>query len=449
VGIYGGYAGVGAPNPDDRNIDAHETILSGDLTGDDGYFFDNNNENSYHVVTGSRTDVTAILDGFTVTGGNANGSEPNDRGAGMFNVAGHPTLGNCIFVDNIADGSDTGLDARGAGMYNAGGNPVLTDCVFRGNFAIGGFATSGLGAGMYNRDGSRPMLTRCVFSDNKADGGWETGLGAGGGMFNYNDSRPTLVSCIFRRNQAGSFGGGLVSSESSPTLINCLFSANATFAWADRDYGGGVAHGGSGTPVLINCTFVDNHAEFGGGLYNGCATPTTVTNCIFWHNADRSGSSESAQIWVASLDMNYTCVEGLTGGLGGTGNIGDDPLFSDADGGDAIPGTDDDDLRLTNASPCINAGDPALKPDPWETDSDGHARVLCEQVDMGAYEFGIGDYDCSDGVNLTDFTSWPACMTGPFLGPYGIDDCKAFDFEFDEDVDLQDFAGFQMLSVGQ
>ena len=29
----------------------------------------NNGENSYHVVTGSGTDSTAVLDGFTITGG--------------------------------------------------------------------------------------------------------------------------------------------------------------------------------------------------------------------------------------------------------------------------------------------------------------------------------------------------------------------------------------------
>ena len=58
VTIKGGYAGYG----DVRDVEIYETILSGD-------------NNRYHVVTGSGTGATAVLDGFTVTGGNADGAE--------------------------------------------------------------------------------------------------------------------------------------------------------------------------------------------------------------------------------------------------------------------------------------------------------------------------------------------------------------------------------------
>jgi hypothetical protein len=69
VRVYGGYAGFGEPEPNAHNIDLHETILSGDLAGnDDGLV--HNDEDSYHVVAGSSTDATAILDGFTITSGN-------------------------------------------------------------------------------------------------------------------------------------------------------------------------------------------------------------------------------------------------------------------------------------------------------------------------------------------------------------------------------------------
>jgi hypothetical protein len=74
VTVKGGYAGFGQPNPDTRNIELYETILSGDLAGNDGANFANNTENSYQVVTGSGTDATAVLDGFTITAGNANGT---------------------------------------------------------------------------------------------------------------------------------------------------------------------------------------------------------------------------------------------------------------------------------------------------------------------------------------------------------------------------------------
>ena len=68
------------------------------------------------------------------------------------------------------------------------------------------------------------------------------------------------------------------------------------------------------------------------------------------------------------------------------GNIDADPLFVDADGPDDIPGTEDDDLRLSAGSPCINTGDPDFVPEPDETDIDGDARVIGPGVDIGADE---------------------------------------------------------------
>lgn len=70
IEVKGGYAGVGSPDPNARDVNLFETILSGDRAGNDGPNFSNNAENSYHVVTSSGTDATAVLDGFTITGGN-------------------------------------------------------------------------------------------------------------------------------------------------------------------------------------------------------------------------------------------------------------------------------------------------------------------------------------------------------------------------------------------
>jgi hypothetical protein len=77
--IYGGFphgGGVWA----ERDPNAYETILSGDLSGDDGPNFLNTGENSFHVVTSTGTDANTTLDGLTITGGNANGSAGHDQG---------------------------------------------------------------------------------------------------------------------------------------------------------------------------------------------------------------------------------------------------------------------------------------------------------------------------------------------------------------------------------
>jgi hypothetical protein len=116
--------------------------------------------------------------------------------------------------------------------------------------------------------------------------------------------------------------------------------------------------------------------------------------------------------------------------------------FASPDGTwDGVDG-DYGDLCSQAGSPCINAGDAAFVAQPGETDLEGHARVLCERVDMGAYEFGVRDHGGDQTVELSDFAFWSSCMMGPQSGPHDAG-CEGFDFDGDGDVDLLDFGGFQ------
>lgn len=175
VAIYGGYRGCpegncGGGDPDERDLALYETILSGDLLGNDEPDFVNNDENSYHVVTGTGTDETAILDAFTITAGNADSSYPDNHGGGMFSVSGSPTVHNCTLKSNRA--------YQGGGMYNEGSYPRVVNCAFTGNW--GNF-----GGGMENQSGSYPTVTNCMFYGND-----------GSGMANYS-SQPIVVNCTF------------------------------------------------------------------------------------------------------------------------------------------------------------------------------------------------------------------------------------------------------------
>ena len=250
VAIYGGFQ-PGGGQWEDRNPTVYETILSGDLSGNDGLNFANNDENSYHVVTGSGTGALAVLDGFTITGGNANGS--------------------------------TNPGYRGGGMYNESGSPTLVNCTFKGNSA-----------------------------------------GTGGGICN-SDSSPRLVNCTFSENSAGDGGGIHNRGNSYPILTNCMFSENSA------SKGGGIRNAGNYITILINCTFTGNSAtQYGGGMYTyGTGASPQLTNCIFWGNSDNGGTDESAQIHTdeGTPIVNYSCIQGWTGLLGGVGNIGNDPLF--------------------------------------------------------------------------------------------------------------------------
>jgi len=141
----------------------------------------------------------------------------------------------------------------------------------------------------------------------------------------------------------------------------------------------------SGSPTVTHCTFSGNEADddSGGGMFNENSSPT-VTNCIFWGNTDTADGiygpiiDEDAQIAGGTpVVVNYCCVQGLTGLLGGVGNTGDDPLFVDEANVD---------LHLSAGSPCIDAGDPGGDYT-GQTDIDGEPRLMGPRVDMGAYEY--------------------------------------------------------------
>ena len=393
VTLKGGYAGVGLPDPNARNIESYETILSGDLARDDVTWNElldiralqepwliepNREDNTYHVVTGSGTDETAVLEGVTMSNGNAFGSYPYwCGGGGMYNDAGSPTVTNCTFMRNSARSDGGGMYCEnnsnptlinciftmnwalyGGGMYTYNSNPALTKCTFTDNFTD---VPSGViielgyrsGGGMHN-SGSSPTLTNCSFSEN-----------SNGGMHNYNSS-PILTNCTFTRNTGNYRGGGMANYDSSPILTNCTFSGNS--AWGS---GGGMANY-DGSPVLTNCTFTGNEAEACGGISGGSPI---LTNCIVWGNTP-------PQI-LADVTISYSNVQG---GWPGEGNMDVDPLFVDADGDDNLFGTEDDDLRLLEGSPCIDAGDNSVIQTSVVTDINGNPRIINGVVDMGTYE---------------------------------------------------------------
>jgi len=474
VAIHGGFAG-GETSLEQRNITVNETILSGDLLDDDtlvgctqdspdcdtngercidGYCIiaSGNSENTLRVVTGNGIDSSAVLDGFTITGGNADGSYPDNFGAGMSNrFGGSPTVANCTFSGNYA--------GHGAGMHNdTGCSPTVVNCEFVENAAGsfgGGMKYEGLssstvtnctfsdnsggsvggGGGMCTAASSSPTLTNCTFSGNSGR--------SGGGM--YNTGSPTVTNSTFSGNTAGWLGGGMSNSgTSNPMVTNCTFSGNSAI-----DYGGGMHNGDSSNPTLTNCTFFRNSAgRDGGGMDNSHSSTPAVSNSIFWGNIDDAQGDgggpymdESAQIYTSSgtPTVNYSIVQGGWTGAGGTGNSASDPLFIDADGLDNIPGTEDDDVRLRVGSAAIDAGDNDALPadtadldddldtseeipidlagndrrieDPNVVDTGNAGTVGTPVVDMGAFEFDPPIFVDDDAGGANDGSSWTDAYT--------------------------------------
>lgn len=71
VSLIGGFAGIGAANPDANDPARFVSVLSGDLYRNDTPGFGNRNDNSHRVVDVSFADTAARLVGLTIRGGHA------------------------------------------------------------------------------------------------------------------------------------------------------------------------------------------------------------------------------------------------------------------------------------------------------------------------------------------------------------------------------------------
>lgn len=210
--------------------------------------------------------------------------------------------------------------------------------------------------------------------------------GAGVAVFG---GSPRFLNCIVSGNRGGLEGAGfLVESGAQLVVDGCVLSNNDAM---DADAEGGAIRVDGGTLSLRNSTLSRNYANLGdgGGVYLVNGATADIVNTILWRSCDLTGRTEAAQIFLdgsgaaPSASVNYSIIDGLTGGLGGVGNLGSDPLFIDDLGPDGIYGTTDDNLGLMFGSPCIDAGDAtALALDDLDIDVDA---VTFETVPVDAY----------------------------------------------------------------
>ncbi|MEF8811185.1 MAG: right-handed parallel beta-helix repeat-containing protein, partial [Bacteroidales bacterium] len=237
--LFGGFQGT-ETSADQRNSDAHRTLLSGDIgTANDS------SDNAYHVVS---FDAKAVFDGFTVKGGFATTLDPihgNDYNA----------IGGGIYV--MDSGSDT--------VY-------LVNCTIKGNTAI-------TGGGIYAAGNTD--LRNCRILQNKASED-------GGGM--YGTAGKVMHNCLVMSNYAGKAGGGIYGSANSLTMINGSMSGNYS-----GNRGGAMHLNDSGQVNLVNCILWNNHAANGPELY--CQNKDSLT--IRYSNVE--GGQDSIKGTVSNL----------------------------------------------------------------------------------------------------------------------------------------------------
>ncbi|MCA9972773.1 MAG: right-handed parallel beta-helix repeat-containing protein [Anaerolineales bacterium] len=181
VAVYGGFAGQETLRQA-RRWAQQRTVLSGDI-GAAGVATDN----SYNVVTGSGVDRTAVLDGVTISGGYANGSGVHDKGGGLHNSDGSPTIANVTFIDNYAVNHGGAI----ANQY-ANSQPLIVNCAFSGNH------TDWNGGGIANLWSAHPTIVNVTLTGNSG--------GNGGGIVNLEMGQATVRNAILHGNVGGEIG---------------------------------------------------------------------------------------------------------------------------------------------------------------------------------------------------------------------------------------------------
>ncbi len=365
VSILGGFAGFGESDPNERDVEVYETILSGDLNGDDEPDFANIDENSCHVVASSGTDETALLDGFTITAGNAE-TPCNFNGAGMYNYMSEAVVLNCTFVGNYASND-------GGGMYNDKSGVTVKNSTFLHN------STGACGGALQNYQ-QMPIFENCLFVGNSA-------ATYGGAIFEGSNS--SITNCTFTGNTAGESGGGFRGCNG--TLTNCIF-------WNNSDSNGSVESSQidcwSGEKPIVNYSCIQGWTGDFGGVGNTGEDPllaedgyhlTADSPCI---NAGDPTGDYSGQFDIDGEDRVTAARVDI-----GADEFTEEPVPEDTDG-DGVTDSED------------NCPDDA-NPDQIDMDGDGFGDV-CDgcpddpfKADEGICGCGFLDMD-SDGDTIAD-----------------------------------------------
>lgn len=314
--------------------------------------------------------ATAFVWGATFTGNVAS------HGGGIYAY-----MSNSSWLSIAASTFDSSDASFGAGAFvsvTGTATAEVVESTFRNNHAAFG---GGLFAGAQG-SGARIRVERSRFTGNEAVSRPDTGIYADGC---YTDG--------LRPNGNGLYYGGGADLRAvnggGITVLGCLFAANNAVR-------GGGAHASScagGTVRFVNTTIADNGTS---GLHLRQGFPNSVgdlgseqisvTNSILYGNGGNQLVTESGSLGGTPA-VEYNDVQS---GFPGRGNF-------DAPPGFAAPQARD--YRLTNGSPCIDAGNngalepgvridlaggPRFADDPHTPDRGLGASPV---VDLGAFEF--------------------------------------------------------------
>lgn len=229
VKLYGGFSGEETAI-DQRNPQQAPSILSGNI-GDQ----ESSKDNVQTIITMLQANGETVLDGFTITAGEARDRDRNmtlATTAGALYISGSesgqgPIINNCIFTNNRARfGGAIFIDGK-----EAASSPIFTNCQFTDNkSSIRGGAIYSQG----NNGAANPIFQNCIFRNNKSD--------RGACLFNEGtngESNPLIEACEFKSNQALTDGAviyNLVENGKGDTnhiMIECNLEDNSSYMGND------------------------------------------------------------------------------------------------------------------------------------------------------------------------------------------------------------------------
>lgn len=387
ISVYGGYFGNGG-FANLRAPDMYVTTLDGDL-GTANLIADN----AYHVVIMPGIS-DAILDGFTITNGNANGSANgmpvngiqvgDNGGAGI--VANRSTslsIANC----RIAANNGTGLIVAFSGC-------------------TGSVAHTDIESNVCQSDG--PLLIGYAYLSASV----------------MVQSNMKFSHCRIRGNTS-QFGTVTVAGGSTTRFYNCAFTGNnVTLNYGPAIRNGVLSTHGSdkyGVPAtsIVNCTFSGNKFDTTRMAVVFADTAALYfENNIVWGNAEQTFPVFTTN---GVFDIAHSVLQGEAWFINGVApwsvNIDADPQFVNAPSYTTAPFTTGD-YHIARCSPVINAGSNTYLAAADTMDMDGHQRIAAAVVDMGAYEYAMGSPDINGVVYVDssaatggDGSSWTVAIT--------------------------------------
>jgi|GEM_PF-1080053 len=309
----------------------------------------------------TQEDTNSVLEGVSVINASysgascTNNSSPklvnvviaNCRSRGISISAANcaPIIDGCLIYHNYSDNF-------GGGIAIIQGSPAIRSCYIVGNYGL-------VGGGVYTMNSQPVSFINCYICNNYSNDAGAIDRDFGSGSWSFDN-------CVFADNVTTGSGGstfwwygtGGLSIKNSTFVRNFSQGSSGIFK-----LGGNINF-----RFLENCTFYDNRCPNGSSI-SGNPIYLSAVNCIFWGNSTPAFTvSDSASFLPTYCDMQN--------GYPGIGNFSADPLFVSPD---------DWDIRLTENSPCIDAGDPASPLDPDGTitdvgsqyfDQNAMARVL-------------------------------------------------------------------------